>query len=79
MNIVIEGAGSSSVLISSIIFCLIGHCYAKLNLALQICKAITTRVVFRNVQEKSSRGAIISFGDNHTFSPGHGVLPLFLR
>lgn len=56
MNIVIEGSGSSSVLISSIIFGLIIHCYAKLNLGLQICKAIAIRIVVRNVYKISHQG-----------------------
>ena len=55
MSIVTEGAGSS-VLISSIISGLIIHCYAKLNLGLQICKAIFTRVVVRNLYKISHQG-----------------------
>lgn len=41
-----DGARPSSVLISSIIFGLIIHGYAELNLGLQICKASVTKGSF---------------------------------
>lgn len=41
-----ESTGSSSVLISSIIFGLIIPCYTKVSLDLQICKAFATKGSF---------------------------------